>query len=365
MTVPEIILSGSPRQKGLTHGRLARALVLRSLETYRMRFARSKGFSWEDARAVARDFAPTLVGPFAPYAEEMQGIADGAGLEFEDVLAMNLRSEILYSGLQRPETGSLAECSAFAATPPATAGGAVLAGQTWDYTRAQREATFLARFPKEGDRPAMWMPMEGGMVGGKGVNAAGISLTLNALSSPRTGMGIPLHVRMRRILEARTFEKAIQHAFEPPVAGPACLIITSADGRCSGFELDPDGTAVLYPKRGILVHTNHFISSRYRLAESDLPGGSTVPRLQRLSALLHGTTAISESDAETFLRDHENAPFSICAHPAPDTPPERFSEVSATNYAFVVNLSRGRLRFVMGNPCEGEFRTLLDQKRSS
>ena len=356
MDVPEITLTGSPYDKGFAHGSLCRGLVMRSLETYRMRFARKwrNPFSWEDARAAARRFAPSLTGEFAPHAEEMRGIAAGAGLDFEDVLALNLRSEILYSGLAPDAREPAGECTAFAAVPPATVGGAVLAGQTWDYTRAQREATLLAHFPAEGGRPAMLMPLEAGMVGGKGVNGAGVCLTLNALVSPRVGTGIPLHVRMRHVLEAPTADEAFRRAAAMPVAAPACLTVTSRDGRSIGFELDPDGVEELRPEAGVFVHTNHFVSARYRSAEA--PSGSTVPRLERLSALLRGRPGLTAADAEAFLCDHENGPWSICSHPAPDTPPERLSEAGSTNYAFVADLTAGRFRFVMGNPCEGEYR---------
>lgn len=355
--VPEIELSGSPFEKGFAHGSACRAQVLRSLETYRARFARKwrNPFSWDDARAAARAFAPVLVGEFAPYAEEMRGIAEGAGVSFEDVLALNLRSEILYSGLAPDAPAPAGECTAFAALPPATAGGAVLAGQTWDYSLAQRDATVLARFPAEGGRPAFWMPLEAGMVGGKGVSAAGFCLTLNALSSPRTGGGIPLHVRMRRILEAPTADEAFRRAAEPPFAAPACLTVTARDGRCTAFELDPDGAETLHPENGVFVHTNHFLAPRYR---DGSPGGSTVARLERLSALLRSRPGLSSADVETFLSDHGNGPRSICVHPAPDLPPEDLPLASATNYAFVADLSAGRVRFAMGNPCEGAWRDL-------
>lgn len=354
MDIPEITLAGSPFEKGFAHGSLCRGLVSRSLETYRKRFAsRQPAFSWEDARAVARRFAPSLSGGFAPYAEEMRGIAAGAGVSFEDVLALNLRSEILYSGLSPQSAGQPAgECTAFAALPPATARGAVLAGQTWDYARSQREASFLARFPAEDGRPEMLMPLEAGMVGGKGASAAGVCLTLNALRTPRAGDGIPLHVRMRRILEAPTADEAFRRAAEGPVAGPACLTVTSRDGRCTAFELDPDGVEELHPEGGLLVHTNHYVSPRYR-ADA---GGSTIARFERLSALLRSKTGLAPADVESFLADHENGGRSICSHPAPDTPPERLGEAGSTNYAFVADLTAGRFRFVMGNPCEGIWR---------
>ena len=358
MDVPEITLAGSPFEKGFAHGSLCRAGVLCSLKTYRLKFSR-KGpapFSWDDARAAARRFAPSLAGEFAPYADEMRGIAAGAGVEFEDVLALNLRSEILYSALSPESAAPAGECTAFAALPPATADGAVLAGQTWDYARSQRGATVIARFPAEDGRPAMLMPLEAGMVGGKGASAAGFCLTLNALWTSRAGDGIPLHVRMRRILEAPTADEAFRRAAETPVAGPACLTVTSRDGRCTGFELDPAGVEELRPEGGVFVHTNHYVSPRYRAP--DPPGGSTGLRLARLSELLRGKPGLTLADAEGFLCDHENGRGSICSHPAPDTPPEKLGESGATNYAFVADLSAGRFRFVMGNPCEGTWRDL-------
>ena len=354
--VPEITLGGSPFEMGFAHGSLCRGRVMRSIETYRLRFSRRgpAPFSWDDARAAARAFAPALSGEFAPYAEEMRGIAAGAGIGFEDVLALNLRSEILYSALAPQSAPPPAECTAFAALPPATAGGAVLAGQTWDYSRSQREATFLARFPAADGRPAMLMPLEAGMVGGKGVSSAGVCLTLNALRTPRAGAGIPLHVRMRRILEAPTADEAFRRAAEGPVAGPACLTVTDRDGRCTGFELDPAGVEELHPVDGVFVHTNHYVSPRY---QADA-GGSTVARFERMSALLRSKPGLALADVESFLADHENGGRSICSHPAPDVPPERLGEAGSTNYAFVADLTAGRFRFVMGNPCEGEFRDL-------
>ena len=356
--VPEIVLAGAPYDRGLAHGSACRAQVMRSLDTYRARFARKwrNPFSWEDARAAARAFAPALAGEFAPYAEEMRGIAAGAGIGFEDVLALNLRSEILYSGLEPGEPAPEGECTAFAAVPPATAGGAVLAGQTWDYSSAQRGATILARLPAEGGRPAVWMPLEAGMVGGKGVSAAGFCLTLNALSSPRKGGGVPLHVRMRHVLEAPTADEAFRRVAAPPVPAPACLAVTARDGRCAAFELDPDGAAELRPEGGVFVHTNHFVSPRYR--SGDPPGGSTAARYDRLSALLRGRAGLTMADAERFLADHEDGRPSICVHPAPGTPPEDLPLASATNYAFVADLAAGRVRFVMGNPCQGAWRDI-------
>ena len=348
------MLTGSPYEKGLIHGRECRAQLMRSLETYRHRYYVSKQITWDDARFIARRFAGLFTGEYAPYAEEMRGIAEGGGLEFEDVLALNLRSEILYSGISKPGVEGH-ECTAFSTVFPASKDGHALAGQSWDFTRAQREASLLARIPAEGKTPAILMLLEGGMVGGKGVNGAGISLTLNALSTKTQGMGIPLHVRMRRALEADTLSAAYTRATVTPIPVPVCLILTHKDGLSLCLELDPEGVDVIQPENGVIVHTNHYIGPRMRLSHTHAGAGSTYMRFQRMKQLMCSKPDLTLGDLQGFLRDHRGFPTSICVHPEKDTASDRLPYSGSTNYAFVTDLTAGRFCFVMGNPCEGEF----------
>ena len=354
MTIPQITLTGTPYEKGFRHGSQCREQVLCSLTTYRERYAAQRNLTWEEARRIAARFVPVFEGNYAVYTQEMRGIADGAGLDFEDILTLNLRSEILYTGLRDLPEDAL-ECTAFSVVPPAAADGAVLAGQTWDYTRRQRQASFIARFPAEGKRPAMLLFLEGGMVGGKGINAAGLCMTLNALHTKRAAVGVPLHVRMRTVLEQSTLSAAYGKATVGPIPVAACLIITHRDGLSLGLELDPAGVDVLQPEDGVLVHTNHFVGPQMILNHAHNSAGSTYIRYQRATQLLKGRKGITQADLEAMTRDHKGWPTSICAHPAPDTPAERLASAGSTNYAFVADLSQGRLRFVMGSPCEGEY----------
>jgi len=47
-------------------------------------------------KAFALKYQPYLSGNFPKYVTEMQGVADGAGVEYEDILAMNVRTEIAF-----------------------------------------------------------------------------------------------------------------------------------------------------------------------------------------------------------------------------------------------------------------------------
>ena len=358
MNVKQITLQGSAYEKGLIHGQECKGEVMRSLETYRHRYSVQRHLSWEEAKNLALRFEGVLTGEFAPYAEEMRGIADGAGLEYPDILALNLRSEILYSGL-RDMRFEPDECTAFSALPPATKDGHVLAGQSWDFTMAQREASFIARIPATKTVPAVLMFLEGGMVGGKGVNGAGMCLTLNALTTKNAGLGVPLHLRMRRALEQKYPAEAFRVCVLRPIPVPVNLMLTHKDGLSFSIELDPNGAEILEPANGILVHTNHYIGTKQAMDHPNASGGSTYIRRQRMSYLMNTKAELTLSDIEGFLKDHAGYPTSVCAHPAPETPESELPYAGATNYAFVTDLTSGRIRFVMGNPCRGEFEDIM------
>ena len=353
----EIILTGTPYEMGCKHGSLCKEEVLNSIESYRTRFMNARHYTWQQAKSIAREYLPLLTGDYRRFVEEMQGIADGAGVAFDDILTLNCRTEILYSAHEVPKDDD-GECTAFSAVAPATKDGITLAGQTWDYAISQRRSSIIARFPADGKMPARLFFLEAGMVGGKGVNSAGLSLTLNALHTKSCGTGIPLHLRMRRILECRYLNDAYTVAASMPIPFAANLMITHKDGVSLSLELDPSGCDVLLPRDGIIVHTNHFYGPRMILNHDHSGSASTYIRYQMLDRLLRGKSELELSDVEDFFRNHQGYPTSVCAHPHPDTPPERLDAAGATNYAFIADLTHGIVRFAMGNPCESTYRNV-------
>lgn len=355
MMLPEITLAGTPYEKGCTLGRAHGDRVRISIATYRRRFE-AIGIPWEKAQRLARGFLPYFTGVYAKYIDEMHGIADGAGVPFDEILAINVRSELLYTGYAKQE--SCDECTAFSAVFPATENGAALAGQTWDYTRTQRDASVIARFPAEDGIPAMLILLEAGLIGGKGVNAAGICVTINALTTGEAGQGIPLHIRMRRMLESRDMNSAFIEGAKMPCPVSANLIVTHKDGLTLSLELAPSGVDVIQPENGVIVHTNHFIGPRHILRQESRAGGSTYMRWQRMHQLMHSKRPLVLSDLEEFCKDHKGYPMSVCVHPAPWHSEEQKKTEGCTNYAFVADLTNNVVRFAFGNPCESGFTDL-------
>src|SRR5260370_28156319 len=152
-------VTGTSYERGRQYGTQAGARVRLCVQAYQRAFAHFAGWDWATVRREAARFeAP--VGKFRPaYLEEMRGIADGAGLDLTDVLAINVRTEVIYSAKARnaplaPRKPQIpAECSAFAYVPPQRPPGApgqagsVLLGQNWDSLlhSAQTPAVLAAR----------------------------------------------------------------------------------------------------------------------------------------------------------------------------------------------------------------------------
>ena len=347
----EITVSGTPYERGVQYGSACREEILISISNYAHRL--SKRMDWQEAQRRAMQYLPAIREAGEEYVEEMQGIADGANVNFAEIVMINSRSEPMepVADEQAPQ-----ECTAFSVIPPACADGTVLAGQNWDFSRAHREAVVILRILPADGKPGILMFPEAGMIGAMGMNDAGIALTLNALSTPAKAYGLPLHVRMRKILEQWDMERAFSQTVKGDRPSPANLIITHRDGIALGVELDPAGIDVLLPEGGVLVHTNHFIGPKFA-TRTHGSGASTYIRLQRISTHLKGKTGITKDLIQLALRDHAGYPYSVCKHTVP-TGDEKEVWYGATNFSLIMDLINGSAEFAYGNPCESSYVTL-------
>src|ERR1700745_4215261 len=101
-------VEGTSYQRGRQYGRQAAARVRLSVQAYQQVFAYYAGWDWAAVRREALRFE-ARIGEFRPASlDELRGIADGAGLDLADVLAINVRTEVMHSAKARqaPRTGT-------------------------------------------------------------------------------------------------------------------------------------------------------------------------------------------------------------------------------------------------------------------
>ncbi|MBE0488649.1 MAG: peptidase C45 acyl-coenzyme A--6- aminopenicillanic acid acyl-transferase [Halomonas sp.] len=336
-------LSGSRREVGQAHGRAHAPLIQRSLEVYDRLFHDFVGIRWVRARVEAERFGRMIERGFPEILEEMDAIAEGAGVDFADILTLNCRSEI---SLTRASGG----CSAFALQR----GGTQWLAQNWDWRTDQLHNVVVLKIHGRDAAPLVSVG-EAGMVAKIGMNAHGIGVCLNAIRSQTCGEGLPIHVALRKILESPDMAGALAVASQDRVCSPAHFLVASAEGEAVGLEVHPGEPGRLGAEGGVVTHTNHLYAPDATAQVEDFPRPDSRPRLARLDALLRQELAaqapVDEKALFAILSDHDGEPLSLCRHFNPAQPAEERME---TLFGVVMNLSQRRLALRHGKPCESE-----------
>lgn len=334
-----------PRRRGREVGRRWRPEIARNAQDYAWLFDAAK-VDEPTVRRVAeqclhglRAWAPSL-------ADEIDGIAEGSGLEVWQAAALNARTEILVRG----SIAGLNECSVAVWMPRRRPPHAF---QTWDWVPWAASGTVRRHVSPVG--LGVVTCTESGVVGKVGVNSAGLGVlfTLLCHTSDGSTAGLPVHAVARQILDSATdLDSAIAIARSAPVTASAALTLLHWDGRRTAgatVEISPAGSAVLAPEDDYLLHTNHFLDPA--LAEGDRLAAiedDTLPRLAELRRRQHHLADDSPTAwAKGFICHWEDgAP--VCAHPRP--------EASATNrwetkMMFSLDLAAPGLAVQEGGPC--------------
>ncbi len=359
-SLPTIEISGSRRELGRQHGEAARSQIRDSIGYYQQSFKRITGLEWAEIRRNA----PRWVGPIESYlpgiSDEIRGIAEGAAVEFEDVLALNARGEL---STHNPFADEAEEgCSSYAILPEASGDGHVYCGQNWDW-RCETSGTVILLRITQPEKPTIIMQTEAGQVGRHGANSAGIALNANGLGTRwGKGIGVPQPIIRRKILEAPEMQSALRAVFESRQSLCTNLLITHRDGFAIDLETTPDRHGWMYPTDGLLVHTNHFIAFvPEQIAKTYRP--FSVNSLWRLPRLTEGLRAANGSGSSTAvrdaiggaLRDHFGHPNSVCKH---GDARSQGTDLNQTIASSIVDLTTGEYWIAAGNPCENEYRRL-------
>jgi isopenicillin-N N-acyltransferase-like protein len=356
-TYPHIRVAGGPRERGRQYGRLAAERVHASVGIYRRVFDHYAGWDWDRVTAHARDYRPAIDAAHPRYLDEIRGIAEGAGLDEDDILALNVRTEVMFAAVARKAAG---ECTSFAVLPGATTDGHPLIGQNWDW-KPHMTGTVVVLEAEPDDGPAYVTVVEAGLLAKTGMNAAGIGLVTNALISDRDRgePGLPYHVILRAILDAPNLPAALDAVTRHPRASAANYLVASQEGMAVDIEAAPGDHSqvwLTWPNPDILVHANHYVCDTglkdvMRWYSPDSPF-----RLQRAAEVLDAQRgAIDAASLQQLMRDHVNHPAGVCTHPNL-TMPELERDMSVASVIW--DLKSRVLWLADGQPCEVDYRRL-------
>lgn len=365
-SLPLLRLAGDPRAIGMGHGRAAAPMIAHNLRIYFGRFADEALLSHDEVLRRAERYWPQVQSDSPEFAAMIEGIATGADRPLLEIVALNLRYELLYAEFSRIGMADLGgvpapagDCTAFAVLPAASADGHLWIGQNWDWIPGVAGLLLHVTRP-DGLRVLSFT--EAGIAGGKiGLNSAGVGLVVNGLLSNEddwSRLGRPFHRRTWEALCSSTLDDAMDAVTAGVRSCSANFLIGKADPNGSGTAVDietaPSGVCTHTPVTGTLAHANHFLDpDRLGIWQPIVEDKrSTFHRCAQMERRLAGAASggpIAAGTLREILRDHDGYPDSICRHTNPALPA---SESYETVVSVVMELHDGRMHAAPGPPCE-------------
>ncbi|KAG6358404.1 hypothetical protein INS49_014288 [Diaporthe citri] len=341
---------------GRAHGSGAKAQVHGSVAFYTALFQQKCDLDWAAVTREADKYVARLGVTSPRYLDEIRGIADGAGVGFLDVLALNVRTEIIFGifteaeaarargpakvvngvdgsngvdgqhagGADFPSDGctSLAFASPSVSGPGGPPPPSSFLAQNWDWQPAQAPNLIVIHISQPNTTetdgiPDIAMVTEAGIIGKIGLNAAGVGVCLNAIRARGLDSArLPVHFALRAVLESASRADALATLTKlGGVAGSAHILVADPAGSV-GLEFAGGGERIgeIGPdEKGRVVHTNHLVLEHPGVEEPGwLPDSGE--RLARIRKLTDGEVLAGKWDVKRVVelfKDEEGFPFSI------------------------------------------------------
>jgi isopenicillin-N N-acyltransferase-like protein len=282
-------------------------------------------------------------------AAELTGIARGARLTPERVLAMNgltdLRDALAWGGPLEAAGG----CTAFVVQRDRSADGRLWAGQTWDLgTDNLPYVVGVHRRPLRG--PETWCITTVGCLSLMGMNAEGVAIGTTNLRTTDAGPGVPYLGLIHAALESGSAADAVRRIAAAPRAGGHAYTVADRFGEAFAVECTARRSRTIALRGGFHVHTNHCQVPEHQALEAELSFASSQARLARMQELLRDAEQIDAPFLERALADGANGKLAICR--------DDFEGIS-TNAALVVSPEARVLRACQGLPSRASWLDLL------
>ncbi|MCC6935801.1 MAG: hypothetical protein IT333_04730 [Thermomicrobiales bacterium] len=343
---------GSHREIGQQYGETCRDLIHRHFELAVNRLRERSGVNIEDALDRAMHYRP-FVQDYASFLdEEIQGVAEGAGLSLPQAYLLQLRAEAA-----RPVEDEQ-ECTTFAVLANATADGVPMIGQNADLPAFYRDISVIAEIRPDTCRetgvshPAVLMLLPAGQVSYIGINDRGMGIFANYLSCDGWQYGFPRYLFSRLVLTEETVDNGIERIRSVKRASSRNLIMLDAHGTAADLETTPTRDARIDPEDGLLAHSNHYVAEA--LAEEERSTGGHISnsriRLERMHELLREQRGrLTVETMQTIMRDRACHPDNLSRWLGDE-------DGDMVTFASVIaEPSEGRMWIAVGPPHENDY----------
>jgi isopenicillin-N N-acyltransferase-like protein len=175
--------------------------------------------------------------------DELEGIAEGAAIELDEVVLITLHEELNHRGA----LPKAPHCTALAVGPPFTKNGETLVGQTWDWMQSVFGLSRVLHWQRD-QGPSVLAYGFPGMFCGAGMNSAGLALcwTSAGFADPSAGVraGIPSYVLLTHLLYQESLADVMGEARRATNAGWFTFVMGDGQGQLLNIEGSPKGIVV-------------------------------------------------------------------------------------------------------------------------
>ncbi|GAD92880.1 conserved hypothetical protein [Paecilomyces variotii No. 5] len=331
----KIWCSGTTYEIGYTHGVEAAGEIKNAIIFYADLFMKHSRLDWSQVKLLARSFHDTIKTQWPQYHKEMEGIANGAKCELLDIIALNVRTEIVFGKFSDGCTSLYYGRD-----------GAAYLGQNWDWMEAQKSNLIQLTIIQDG-LPTIKMITEAGIIGKIGLNSAGVGVCFNAIRAKGLDMTrLPAHFGLRVALESTSALGAVEKLERIGLASSAHILIGDP-GTAVGLEFTSTSTArVAINPSGFLVHTNHMLLQHANICEPKWLDDSPVRLHTVEEKISQAGGRLSWEHFNGIFEDETNYPCSI------NRAAEGSSDL-ATLFNIVMDLGTKKAIVRIGRPVQG------------
>lgn len=360
VAIPLIEARGTPREVGRQIGEAGRDLVARGLAAYEQRFPVLAGISFAEAIQLAQAYLRPAESYVPQAVDQIRGLAEGANAPFEALFALNCseeftcRADVVWPRAEGDAPRGAASAPEHCTSIGVVAGGRVVAGHNEDWYPEDVDGLVVRKVTlDDGTRylsvgAAYDLPMTG-------ITSNGISSAANTVYYRDERVGVPNNCLLVGVLQQPDLEHVRDLIVDAPRARGSNYLLCDARGRIWDIETTAERWAFI-DGGGRFAHANHYVSSELAPGDASQSEGSP-KRSARAGELLAAGVAAGADPvalAMSVLRDHADAPLSICAHWDDGDPDE---DQSVTTASMVWEPAEGRVHIARGQPCSSEYVT--------
>lgn len=302
-------LEGTPRNRGLVYGKSLRDRINELLHLWKTELAR---LSQVDAdifikRFISRTDYVNAIKKWTPeLLQEMKGIAEGAGVDFETVFVFQLTDECHVNGK------SIAQDRCSSLGFGSRDGQPACIAQNMDIESYADGFQLVLHIKHDGSDLESYVLTVAGCIGLNGMNNTSIGICCNMLSQLNNSRnGLPVSCIVRGVLQQSSEEDAIIFLHGIKHASGQNYVIGGPTGvysfECSAGQIDrcmPDG------REDVVWHTNHplvnndYIPERRALLENETDPIKIEPNTRtRILALERRLSIYSESLSVPIIKE--------------------------------------------------------------